>query len=89
MVTCLDDEIGRVVAAIDKKGLRDNTLIIFHSDNGGTRNAMFAGQMADLSSTCGLIGHQMLRGCDVGLAVVAEAASPNNSDSVMRWRAVQ
>ena len=51
MVTCLDDEIGRVVAALDKKGLRDNTLILFHSDNGGTRNAMFAGQMADLTKT--------------------------------------
>jgi arylsulfatase A-like enzyme len=51
MVACLDDEIGRVVAALDKKGLRGNTLIIFHSDNGGTRNAMFAGQMADLSKT--------------------------------------
>jgi arylsulfatase A-like enzyme len=51
MVTCLDDEIGRVVAELDKKGLRDNTLILFHSDNGGTRNAMFAGQMADLSKT--------------------------------------
>jgi len=51
MVTCLDDEIGRVVAALDKRGLRDNTLIVFNSDNGGTRNAMFAGQMADLSKT--------------------------------------
>ena len=51
MVTCLDDEIGRVVAALDEKGLRDNTLIVFQSDNGGTRNAMFAGQMADLSKT--------------------------------------
>jgi arylsulfatase A-like enzyme len=51
MVTCLDDEIGRVIAALDKQGLRDNTLIIFHSDNGGTKNAMFAGQMADLSKT--------------------------------------
>jgi arylsulfatase A-like enzyme len=49
MVTCLDDEIGRVVAAIDKKGIRQNTLILFHSDNGGTRNAMFAGVMADMS----------------------------------------
>jgi arylsulfatase A-like enzyme len=51
MVTYLDDEIGRVVAALDEKGLRDNTLIVFQSDNGGTRNAMFAGQMADLSKT--------------------------------------
>ena len=49
MVTCLDDEIGRVVAALDKKGIRGNTLILFHSDNGGTRNAMFAGQMTDMS----------------------------------------
>ena len=49
MITCLDDQIGKVVAALDKKGLRDNTLILFHSDNGGTRNKMFTGQMADVS----------------------------------------
>jgi arylsulfatase A-like enzyme len=49
MVTCLDDEVGRVVAALDKRKLRDNTLIIFQSDNGGTRNAMFTGVMADVS----------------------------------------
>ena len=49
MVACLDDEIGRVVAALDKKGIRDNTLILFHSDNGGPRNAMFTGVMADVS----------------------------------------
>jgi arylsulfatase A-like enzyme len=49
MVACLDDEIGRVVDALDKKGLRDHTLIVFHSDNGGTHNAMFAGVMADMS----------------------------------------
>jgi len=51
MVTCLDDEIGKVVAALDHTGLRENTLILFHSDNGGTRNARFAGQMTDLSKT--------------------------------------
>jgi arylsulfatase A-like enzyme len=49
MIACLDDEIGKVIAALDKKGLRGNTLILFHSDNGGTTNAMFAGQMTDLS----------------------------------------
>jgi arylsulfatase A-like enzyme len=49
MVTCLDEEIGRVVAALVKKQMRGNTLILFHSDNGGTRNALFAGVMADMS----------------------------------------
>jgi arylsulfatase A-like enzyme len=49
MIGCLDDAIGRVVAALDQKGLRENTLILFHSDNGGTKNAMFAGVMADMS----------------------------------------
>lgn len=49
MVACLDDEIGRVVGALEKRKLRENTLILFHSDNGGTKNAMFAGVMADMS----------------------------------------
>ncbi len=44
-VTALDSEIGRVVEALDKKGIRDNTLIIFQSDNGGTRNPMFSGEV--------------------------------------------
>ena len=43
-ITAMDDEIGRVVAALDKRGMRDNTLIVFQSDNGGTRNPMFAGE---------------------------------------------
>jgi arylsulfatase A-like enzyme len=43
-ITAMDDEIGRVLAALDKKKMRENTLIVFQSDNGGTRNAMFAGE---------------------------------------------
>jgi arylsulfatase A-like enzyme len=42
MITALDDQIGRIVAALDKKGMRDNTLIIFSSDNGGATSALFA-----------------------------------------------
>jgi arylsulfatase A-like enzyme len=44
MITAMDDEVGKVVAALEKKGVRGNTLIIFHSDNGGTRDAMFSGE---------------------------------------------
>ena len=44
MITAMDDQIGRVVAALDNKGMRGNTLIVVQSDNGGTRNAMFAGE---------------------------------------------
>ncbi len=48
-IAVLDEQVGRVLAALDKKKMRDNTLIVFMSDNGGTRNAMFAGAMADVS----------------------------------------
>ena len=49
-ITAMDDQIGRVVDALDKKKLRDNTLIVFMSDNGGTRNPMFSGAIADVST---------------------------------------
>lgn len=35
MVAAMDEAIGQIVAAIEKKGLRSNTLFIFSSDNGG------------------------------------------------------
>ena len=42
MITSVDDQVGRIVAALNKRGLRENTLIIFSSDNGGPRNAVVA-----------------------------------------------
>jgi arylsulfatase A-like enzyme len=42
MITSLDDQVGRIVAALDKRGMRENTLIIFSSDNGGPRSAVVA-----------------------------------------------
>jgi arylsulfatase A-like enzyme len=44
MITAMDDQIGRVVQALGKQGLRQNTLIIFHSDNGGNYSAHLAGE---------------------------------------------
>jgi len=46
MITAMDEQIGKVVAALDARGMRENTLIVFHSDNGGTRNKMFVGEGA-------------------------------------------
>jgi arylsulfatase A-like enzyme len=43
MVSVIDDEVGKLVAALEKKGLRDNTLIVFSSDNGGVRSSLFSG----------------------------------------------
>jgi arylsulfatase A-like enzyme len=37
-VTCMDDAIGRILAAIRDSGEHENTLVFFHSDNGGSGN---------------------------------------------------
>jgi len=49
MVSQLDAKVGQLVAAVEKAGQRDNTLIIFTSDNGGIeslKNA-YAGKVPD------------------------------------------
>lgn len=51
MISAMDDEIGRVVRALEKRGMRENTLIVFHSDNGGPRSAKFTGEVDMSKST--------------------------------------
>ena len=47
MIASVDESVGRVMAELDAQGLRDNTLVIFTSDNGGlasvTNNAPLRG----------------------------------------------
>jgi arylsulfatase A-like enzyme len=35
MMSCLDDQVGKIVAALEQEQQRDKTLILFSSDNGG------------------------------------------------------
>ncbi len=37
MLAAVDEAIGQIVGALDAAGIRDNTLIVFSSDNGGPR----------------------------------------------------
>ena len=39
MVEVLDVAIGNILKTIDDEGIRDNTLVLFFSDNGGGRAA--------------------------------------------------
>lgn len=51
MVKALDASVGRVLAALDENGMRDNTIVVFTSDNGGERFSKtwpFIGQKSEL-----------------------------------------
>jgi arylsulfatase A-like enzyme len=48
MIDLIDDEVGRILAALHAQGLRDDTLVIFTSDHGemlGDHNLMLKGPM--------------------------------------------
>lgn len=44
MITAMDTQIAAVMEALDRTGQRDDTLVIFHSDNGGVQNALLTGE---------------------------------------------
>jgi arylsulfatase A-like enzyme len=51
LVTAMDGAIGRVLAEVDRLGLREDTIVIFTSDNGGERfsdNWPLRGEKTDL-----------------------------------------
>lgn len=51
MVQSLDTAVGQVLKTLDEQGLRDNTIVVFTSDNGGERFSRtwpFTGQKTEL-----------------------------------------
>ena len=57
MMRSLDDNVARVLAALDRLGLAENTIVVFTSDNGGERfsdNWPFTGRKTELlEAGCG------------------------------------
>lgn len=52
MIEIMDAGIGHIVEALEAKGMLDNTVFLFMSDNGASEEAGFLGRlMADLSNT--------------------------------------
>lgn len=52
MIEIMDDGIGKVIAATKEKGLYENTVFLFLSDNGSTNEGGFIAQLlADLNNT--------------------------------------
>lgn len=52
MIIVLDKTVGQIVKAVKNKGILDNTIIVFYSDNG----AMTVGQHANKGSNYPLRG---------------------------------
>jgi arylsulfatase A-like enzyme len=42
MIACLDDGVGQVMRALDRMRLREQTMVVFFSDNGASKLAMHA-----------------------------------------------
>jgi arylsulfatase A-like enzyme len=58
MVSAMDHQIGQVLQALKSRGMLQDTLIVFHSDNGGTRDKMYVGEGAvggDLPASNGIL----------------------------------
>lgn len=52
MIEIMDEGIGKLVQTIREKGMLENTVFLFLSDNGATEEGEFIGQlMSDLSNT--------------------------------------
>ena len=69
MIDCLDQGVGKILAAIEQRGDADNTFVLFFSDNGGVR---------------GVADNSPLRGAKLtpyegGIRVVSCARFPNGN----------
>jgi arylsulfatase A-like enzyme len=77
-VTMVDKQMGRVLAAIDESGLRDDTIVVFTSDHGnmlGEHNRMFKGVMYESSARVPML----YRGPGIKAGKVSEEVLDNST----------
>ena len=78
-VTALDQAVGDVVSALERRKMLDNTLIVFHSDNGGalpTKYPTGDGDVEDFAADNGIFREGKGSLYEGGVRVVALAAWP-------------
>jgi len=51
MITQVDEAVGKIIEALDKKQMRKNTIVIFHSDNGGAVKRKYLSGDGDTDKT--------------------------------------
>jgi arylsulfatase A-like enzyme len=78
-VTALDQAVGEVLAALERRRMLDNTLIVFHSDNGGalpTKYPTGDGDVQDFAADNGVFREGKGSLYEGGVRVVALASWP-------------
>jgi arylsulfatase A-like enzyme len=87
MLTATDEAIGTIVRAVEKTGVRDNTLFIFSSDNGGpapgkiTDNGKYRGSKGGLYE-----GGVRVAACVTWDGHIAAGSTINEPFHVVDWR---
>ena len=79
MITALDDAVGTIVSALQKKNLWENTVLVFHSDNGGAVRHKYATGDGDVQKNVSDNGPFLGGAGDLhegGVRVVAFAVAP-------------
>jgi arylsulfatase A-like enzyme len=72
-VVAFDDQVGRILAELDKQGLAENTLVIYTSDNGPVLDDGYQDQAVERNKAAGHAPAGPFRGANTASSRAARA----------------